>query len=146
VDTPKKNRMDLASKNIMSSGLFYQKEKGKRIYVAGALSSKQDRTRNPSKVVTDYIQNLHRMCKTASELRKLGYYPYIPGLDFLLGLVDGEWEEDDYRGIGFAFLEVCDAMLIISESWGVTQELARAKQLGIPVFYGIESLIAPKGE
>ena len=114
----------------------------KRIYVAGALSSKQSSMRNPSKIVTDYIRNLNLMCKTASELRKQGYFPYVPGMDFMLGFVDGEWEEDDYRGIGYAFLEVCDAVLVISESWGVKREVAKAVQLGIPVFYDIESLIA----
>lgn len=116
-----------------------------RIYVAGALSSKQSSMRNPSKVVTDYIRNLNRMCKTASELRKLGYFPYVPGMDFMLGFVDGGWVEDDYRGIGYAFLEVCDAVLVISESWGVKREVAHASQLGIPVFYGIEALIS-RGE
>ena len=114
----------------------------KRIYVAGALSSRENTTRNPSKIVIDYIRNLNLMCRAASRLRRLGYFPYVPGMDFMLGFVDGNWEEDDYRGIGFAFLEVCDAVLVISESWGVIREVAKARQLGIPVFYGVESLIS----
>ena len=121
------------------------KDKRCRVYIAGALSSKQNTSRNPSRVVTDYIQNLNRMCETASELKMLGYYPYVPGLDFMLGLVDGDWEEDDYREIGMAFLEVCDAMCVISESWGVIREVAVARQLNIPVYYGIDAFMKVQG-
>jgi hypothetical protein len=108
-------------------------KKGARIYIAGALSSKENKDRTPSKVVIDYIQNITKMCKAASVIRKAGYYPYIPGLDFLVGVVSGDWEEEDYRGIGMSFLEVCDMVIVTSMSWGVEQEIARAKELGIPV-------------
>jgi len=111
-----------------------------RIYIAGALSSKENSNRNPSKIVTDYLQNVSAMCKAASIVRRMGWYPYVPGLDFVLGMVDGFWEEEDYRGIGMSFLEVCDAVLVISESYGVTKEIERAKELGIPVCYNIEEL------
>ena len=111
-----------------------------RVYIAGALSSKEDNTRNPSKVVTDYIRNISRMCRIASEVRRRGHYPYVPGMDFLLGVIAGDWEERDYRGTGMAFLEICDAVLVISESWGVAQEVQRARKLGIPVYYDMEKL------
>ena len=112
-----------------------------RIYVAGALSSKEKTDRNPSKVVCDYIRNLSRMCRIAGSLRKAGHHPYVPGLDFLLGLTDGGFEEEDYRGIGMAFLEVCEAVLVTSKSWGVEKEIEKAKELGIPVYYKMERLI-----
>lgn len=111
--------------------------KGMKIYVAGALSSKEDTNRNPSKVVTDYIRNMTDMLRAAVALRKKGHYPYIPGMDFLLGLIAGDWEEDDYRGLGMAFLEVCDAIVVISYSWGVREELKRAKELGLKAYQGI---------
>jgi len=107
-----------------------------RVYIAGALSSKEKNDRNPSTVVCDYISNLSKMCKVASKLRKRGYYPYVPGTDFLLGIIAGDWQEDDYRGIGIAYLEVCDAVLVISDSWGVQEEIRKAKELGIPIYYG----------
>lgn len=106
-----------------------------RIYIAGALSSKEDIERTPSKVVTDYIQNVSDMCKVASRVRRMGHHPYIPGLDFVLGMVVGDWEEEDYRGMGMAFLEVCDALLVTSMSWGVGKEVEKARELGIPVYY-----------
>ena len=80
------------------------------------------------------------MCKAASLVRKLGHYPFVPALDLLLGVVNGDWDEEDYRGCGMAFLEVCDAMLVISNSWGVAKEIEKAKELGIPVYYKIEEL------
>jgi len=116
-----------------------------RVYIAGALSSKENTKRNPSKVVTDYIKNVSAMCQRASELRKRGYYPYVPGMDFLLGIVAGDWEENDYRGIGMAFLEVCDAVLVISDSWGARKEIERAKELKIPVYYSLPELEAYSG-
>jgi hypothetical protein len=111
-----------------------------RVYIAGALSSKEKMERNPSQVVTDYIQNIHKMCKVAAELKRKGYYPYIPALDFLLGVIVGDFEENDYRDIGISFLAVCDAVLVISDSWGVQQEIEFAQVYGLPVFYSIEDL------
>ena len=117
-----------------------------RIYLAGALSSKENTNRNPTQIVCDYIRNLSTMCKKASELRKRGYYPYVPGMDFLLGVTAGNWEEGDYRGIGIAFMEVCDAVLVISDSWGVRKEIERAKELKIPVYYSMTELEAYCGK
>ena len=105
-----------------------------RIYVAGALSSKEDTGRDPSTIVIDYIQNIHKMCKAASTIRRKGHSPYVPGLDFLLGAVAGDWKEDDYRGIGMEFLEVCDAIVVTSRSWGVEQELRVASELRLTVY------------
>lgn len=111
-----------------------------RIYIAGALSSREKNDRNPSQVVADYIQNLNQMCWAAADVRGKGHFPYVPGLDFLLGVVVGTWEEEDYRGIGMSFLGVCDAVYVISRSWGVEQEVARARELGIPVFHFLEEI------
>ena len=111
-----------------------------KVYIAGALSSKENDTRNPSMIVTDYIQNLSRMCQVAVMLRNVGYYPYVPGLDFLLGFRAGDWQERDYRDIGMAFLAVCDAVFVISYSWGVKKEIEWAEQNGIPVFYSFDEL------
>ena len=116
-----------------------------RVYIAGALSSKEKNGRNPSEVVVDYLRNVHSMIAAASAVRHKGYFPYVPALDMLLGVGAGDWTEDDYRGIGLEFLEVCDAVLVISLSWGVLQELARAEALGIPVYRSLEELYEAVG-
>jgi hypothetical protein len=112
-----------------------------RVYIAGALSSKEKNGRDPSTVVVDYLSNVSKMCKAASEVRKMGHYPFVPGLDLLLGVVNGDWTEEMYRGCGMAFLEVCDAVLVISKSYGVMKEVERAEELGIPVYYSIQDFI-----
>ena len=66
--------------------------------------------------------------------------PFVPALDLLLGIINGDWNEEDYRGIGLEFLDVCDAVLIISNSWGVQQELKYAKEHCIPIYYSVEEL------
>ena len=111
-----------------------------RVYIAGALSSKGGVRGDSSTVVVKYIQNLSAMCKIASLVRRRGHSPYVPGLDLLMGLVAGDWEEGDYRGMGMGFLEVCDAVLVISDSWGVQQEIGRADRLHIPVYFSLEDI------
>ena len=111
-----------------------------RIYVAGALSSKERVDRDPTKVVTDYIQNVHAMCQAASVVRKKGHIPYIPCLDFFIGLIAGDWEEEDYRRLGMEFLDTCDAILVISNSTEVSAEEARAKLLGLEIYYFLEDV------
>jgi len=114
-----------------------------RIYVASALSTLPvgvAETRSPSTVVCEYISNLSRMAELATNLRNLGYFPYVPGLDFLLGIRTGDWHEEDYRMVSMSFLEVCDAVLVGTTSKGVDVEVRRAIDLGIPVFSDINNL------
>ncbi len=114
----------------------------KRVYIAGRLSntaSPEERT--PTKVVTDYLQNVHEMCRMAGIVRGYGHAPFVPALDLLLGIVDGTFEEEDYREVGLAFLECCDAVLVISESPGVRKEIDRAHELGIPVYSKLSGLV-----
>lgn len=111
-----------------------------KIYIAGPLSSKENDKRNPSKVVTDYIQNVSQMCKVASLVRRKGHSPFVPALDLLLGVVVGDWEEEDYRGLSDEFLPVCDAILVIGHSWGVDREIELAVKLGIKIYNSIEEI------
>ena len=111
-----------------------------RLYIAGALSSKEKNDRTPSQVVVDYIQNVNKMCKVASEVRRKGHYPFVPALDFLLGAINGDWAEEEYRGIGMSFLEVCDGILVISMSWGVQQELDLAEKLGLKIYHSVDEI------
>ena len=120
-----------------------QDRRFQRIYIASALSTLPvgvAETRLPSTVVCEYISNLSHMAELATNLRNLGYFPYVPGLDFLLGIRTGDWHEEDYRTVSMAFLEVCDAVLVGKHSKGVDAEVRRAIDLGIPVFSSITNL------
>jgi 7-cyano-7-deazaguanine synthase in queuosine biosynthesis len=111
-----------------------------RVYIAGALSSKENDTRNPSQVVVDYLNNVHKMCGAGREVRKLGHAPFVPAYDMLMGVANGDTSEQDYRGCSDEFLKVCDAVLVISMSWGVKGEIKLAESLNIPVCYSLQEL------
>ena len=111
-----------------------------KVYIAGALTTNDYTERSHPQVVVDYIQNVHKMCEAASKIRKMGRAPYVPALDLLLGLVNGDWKEEDYRETNMEFLDVCDAMLVISYSRGVKKEIEYAREHCIPIYYNLEEL------
>jgi len=117
-----------------------------RVYIAGALSNKNSvkDERTPTRVVVDYLGNVNNMCRKAGVVRKAGLYPFVPALDLLLGVVDGGFEESDYRETGMKFLEVCDVVYVISRSAGVEAEIGHAKAVGIPVVYSFDALLKAK--
>jgi len=83
------------------------KKKEELIYVAGPL--------NASSAV-QYIKNVAKMIRVAVALRKKGYYPYVPCLDFLIGLVAGNWEYEDFAGLNFPYVDVCGSLFFIAHS------------------------------
>ncbi len=84
------------------------------------------------------------MCWVACDLIQKGHAPFIPGIDFLMGVVGGYVQESAYRNLSLAFLEVCQAVLVISDSKGVKAELDLARKLNIPIYYSIEDI--PNGK
>ena len=106
----------------------------KRVYVAGAYSSPN---------VIGVFTNMRRGCRLAYEVLSAGYAPFTPWLDWLLSMF-GFVSLADYQAYSMAFLEACDAVLVqpvgCEASFGTQAELARAKELGIPIFYTIEDL------
>ncbi len=110
-----------------------------KVYVAGKLNA----------LAVDYIKNLHIMIKTAEEIRKAGFSVYIPGLDFLAGLLDGNYEYKDYLNNSLPWLEVADALYVIHNwhtSEGTKKEIERARTLNKPIFYSLENLIRWRNE
>jgi hypothetical protein len=106
----------------------------KRIYVAGALSAD----------ACGYIQNCHRMIELARWVRRMGFAVYIPCLDFLEGLVAGDFQYNDYFDNSQPWLEASDGVVVqpigAEASHGTQREIAHAEALGIPVFRSLEAL------
>lgn len=101
--------------------------KNKLIYMAGALNSD----------ACEYIKNLHRMIVWDRKVRKMGFSTFCPGLDFLSGLVAGDWNYGDYFNNNQTILERCDALFLVpgwEHSKGVSQEIGFAQLKGIHVF------------
>lgn len=73
-----------------------------------------------------------------------GHYPLIPHLSHFtdsyaqyLG-IKFTWEQ--WMAQDLAFLEKCDAILYLASSKGADIELARAKELGLQIFYSLDEV------
>ena len=105
----------------------------KRIYIGGKLNDD----------AVGYIKNLHRMILNAEKVRKAGFAVFIPGLDFLVGLVLGNLDYKDYFENSQPWLDVADAVFVCpgsKQSKGTQKEIGRAKGKHIPVFYSADKL------
>jgi len=108
-------------------------EKIKRVYVAGKLNSN----------AIEYLNNVHKMLESAEEVRLLGFAPYIPALDLLMGIKFGYNTYEDYFDSSQAWLLASDAVFLTpgwETSKGTGLEVALAEEHGIPVFENIEDL------
>jgi len=102
-----------------------------KIYVAGPLSG----------LPPSYIHNMRRMIKAGIEVMKKGHIPYIPCLDFLVGLLsDTPLTLDDYMRVSTEWLKMCDGILVLGMSSGVEKELAVAKRLGLRLFTSVDEI------
>ena len=114
-----------------------------RVYVAGAISPYP--TDPP---VEGYWENIKRGVVETKRVIQAGFFPFCPFLDFLFYLTedpeDFKMTESLMKRLDFPWLEACDAVLVLKKyrkSEGTKAEIKRAKELRIPVFYSLESLI-----
>jgi len=106
-----------------------------RVYIAGTLNG----------MAVDYINNVHKMIKVAELVRTEGVGVFIPCLDFLCGVVHGNWTYEQYFQMNQPWLEVCDAVFLVpgwEKSKGTARELATAKALGIPRFEKLDVFVS----
>lgn len=108
-----------------------------RVYVAGSYSSDN---------VLGILDNMRRGIVEAKDVLLAGFAPYCPWLDhhYHLSLRDGETiTYEDYCDYSMAWLEVSDAVLVLpnsENSKGTRAEIARAKELNIPIFGSLKAL------
>ena len=97
-----------------------------RIYVAGPYSSDN---------VLGMLGNMRRGILASEQLFAMGYAPFCPHLDYHYALV-GEHALNEFYDYSMAWLEASDIVVIL-DGWkgskGCQAEVARAKELGIPV-------------
>jgi len=111
----------------------------KKVYVAGKLNSD----------ACGYIKNVHRMIIWGEKIRKLGFAVFVPGLDFLQGIVFGNWDYPDYFNNSQPWLIASDAVFLVpgwETSEGTKKEIERAKKHNIPVFADLELLAKALGD
>src|SRR5438132_9448642 len=104
-----------------------------RVYVAGPIS------------IGDVQANVQKAMDLGETLIKLGYAPYIPHLDMALAPKGLEGTERYERAldVDFSVISVCHALIRLpGESHGADREVKWAKEIGVPVYYTLEDLLA----
>jgi hypothetical protein len=98
------------------------------VYVAGKLNAD----------AVGYVKNMNKMIVAADLLRRAGYAVIVPCLDFVCGLVGGDYEYEDYFENNQEALKRCDEIYVLKgweSSEGTKKEIALAKKLKIKVTY-----------
>lgn len=105
-----------------------------KIYVAGALNA----------MACDYIKNVHKMILWGNFIHKKGFAVFVPGIDFLCGVVSGDWNYLDYFDNSQPWLKASDAVFVTPEwesSKGTRVEIETAKKQNIPVFFKVKDMV-----
>jgi len=109
----------------------------KRVYVAGSYSADN---------VLDVLINIGRGEEASTQLFLLGFAPFCPwhDKDFVLRRPNANFTIPMFYEYSMAWLEVSDAVLVLpnsENSKGTQKELARARELGIPIFDNVAALV-----
>ena len=111
-----------------------------RVYVAGIYSVAPT---GEKAGVIDVLKNIERGTRISAKLMAEGYNVFCPWLDHQFAFHEPDMDVQRYKDNSMAWLEVSDAVLVISGrglGGGVDAEIDRAEELGIPVFYSVEGL------
>jgi len=106
----------------------------KRVYIAGSY--------NAPDIIT-CLDNMRRGIQMAVQILKAGYSPFCCWLDYHYRLMDSKITREMYQAQSMAWLEASDAVLVMpnsEDSKGTQAEIARARELGIPVYHSFEQL------
>lgn len=105
----------------------------RRIYIAGKLNG----------MACDYIKNVNKMIVWSEKVRKEGFAVFVPGIDFLQGVLFGDWEYDDYFSNSQPWLAASHAIFVTpgwEDSNGTKREMELARRLGIPIFFNVTAM------
>lgn len=102
---------------------------GRYVYVSGPIS------------LGELTENIAKAVDAADELFRAGLHPYIPHVGFLWQYRHQHGYEE-WMALDLAWLANCDAVVRIpGESKGADREVARAQELGIPVYFSVQALL-----
>ncbi len=110
-----------------------------RVYVAGNYSINEDGKKASA---IEMLENIRQGTTISAYLMSEGYNVFCPWLDYQYAFYR-KMPDKRYKDNSMAWLEVSDAMLVISGQGlggGVDTEIERASELGIPVFYSMDDL------
>lgn len=112
-----------------------------KVYVAGPYSGGN---------VLSVLQNIGRGQKVCAELFIRGFAPFCTWHDksFVVDYPNVNFTVEDFYGYSIEWLKVSDVMLVIDgweNSQGTIAEIKLAEELGIPIFYTMDSLLTYSG-
>ena len=93
------------------------------------------------------LENIRNGQRASVEILLAGHEPFCPWLDYQFNLVLRDNEKltvEDYYRYSMAWLEVSDVVVVLpgwDESKGTKAEMKRAKELGIPIYYGVNQFL-----
>ncbi len=105
-----------------------------RVYIAGKLNAD----------AVGYIRNVHKMNQTAKMVRDEGFSVYVPCNNLLEGLIDGDFEYEDYFNNSQPWLLASQAVFLVpgwEDSKGTQREIELAKSKKIPVFDDLKQMV-----
>lgn len=89
----------------------------------------------------DVAENVANAIRTADSLLSYDFYPYVPHLAHFWHVMC-QHEKEIWMELDKEYLRVCDCVYRIpGDSDGADEEVALAKELGIPVVYNTEKLL-----
>ena len=112
-----------------------------RVYVAGRYSRN---TKGQPGNILEVFQNIQMGTQVCAMLMKRGFDVFCPWLDFQFLWYQPDMPKSRFYEQSLAFLEVCDAMLVISGEGacgGVDKEIKFAADHGIPIYRDIQELV-----
>ena len=106
----------------------------KAVYVAGAMNGSN---------ILEVLENIERGISLGGEVAKYGMAPFVPHFDVAFALRGIQLPMQFYYDYTMEFLTRCDCVVVCSKSensTGTKNEIAKAKELGIPVYYSMWEL------
>lgn len=89
----------------------------------------------------DQAANVRAAIEAANVLLDAGYIPYCPHLSHFHHMLFPH-DYETWMQLDLAWLEKCDAVVRLpGHSPGADREVARAHELGIPVYFGVEDFL-----
>ena len=100
-----------------------------RVYIAGPYTK------------GDVVVNVRNAVLAADRIFDAGHLPYVPHLTHLWHTVSPHpWE--DWMRLDMEWIRACDALVRMpGESTGADLEVEQARNLGIPVFDGVDAFL-----
>jgi nucleoside 2-deoxyribosyltransferase len=92
----------------------------------------------------DPVENTHNVIEVANKISLWGFIPFVPHLNLLWHAVTPHPPEFWYKW-DIEWLKKCDCLLRLpGRSSGADNEVAVAKEMGIPIFYEVLDLLRTK--